>query len=85
MHHPQRPSDIEQAALDGIVAEALRPVAGGLAALFVIFAAGRMVVLAGTTREVMVCFALGSSLVLAAIAFPGDAPARAPERVRRGA
>ena len=64
----RHPTDIDQSALDGIVLEALRPVAAGFAALFLLFAGGHMAVLTGTARDVMVPLALASAIVLGAIA-----------------
>ena len=68
---PRHPNDIDQDALDGIVAEALRPVAAGLAVLALLFTAGHLAVLTGTARDVMVSVALASSLVLGVIAWLG--------------
>ena len=64
----RHPNDIDQSALDGIVLEALRPVAAGFTVLFLLFAAGHMAVLTGAARDVMVPLALASAIVLGAIA-----------------
>ena len=65
----RHPNDIDQSALDGIVLEALRPVAAGFTVLFLLFAAGHMAVLTGAARDVMVPLALASAIVLGAIAW----------------
>ncbi|MBM4243197.1 MAG: response regulator [Deltaproteobacteria bacterium] len=64
--HPTR---LQQDVLDGIVAELVRPVAAGLTGLTLLYAGGHAILLTGTAREVMVCVALASALVLAAIAW----------------
>ncbi len=58
-------------ALDRIVGDSLRPVAGGVTGLLLLFAAGHAVFLAEPLRDLMIVVALASAAILAGISWAG--------------